>query len=313
MTQAILLASLAGFASALLSGMLTPGSVSLAFLFLVAPLPLFLAGFGWHPLVAALAGLIGAVLIDLATGDRGAIAFASIMALPAYAMSAAAQRSFAPETRVIAKDGIATGQIALSATIYVALVIVASAIWVEPDYQVFTQKLRGFVAEGVRQMGAPGGAAISDPAVLNRFIDLMSAIMLPMSGVVVITMLTLSAGLGAMVAERSGRMGFVKPSFNDFRLPGGSLILFGAALLIGLWDGYTGVFAEIVGLGIALLLMLQGFGVLHTRLRGNASRGFLLSAAWASIIFIGLPALLFVGVGVADHLFDLRNRKGADR
>lgn len=312
MTQAILLASLAGFASALLSGMLTPGMVSLAFLFLVAPLPLFLAGFAWHPLVAALAGLIGAVAIDLATGDRAAIAFVSIMALPAYAMSAAAQRSFATETRVIAKDGIATGQIALSSVIYIALIIVASAIWVEPDYAVFTQKLRGFVAEGIRLMGAPGDPAIRDPQALNRLIELMSAIMLPMSGLVIITTITLSAALGGMIAERSGRMEFVKPSFNDFRLPGGSLILFGAALLIGMWDGYTAVFAEIVALGIALLLMLQGLGVLHTRLRGNASRGLLLSAAWASVIVFGLPALLFVGVGVADHLFDLRNRKSAD-
>ncbi|MGL5447103.1 MAG: hypothetical protein ACRDBL_07340 [Rhabdaerophilum sp.] len=313
MTQAILLASLAGFASALLTGMLTPGMMSLAFLFLVSPLPLFIAGFAWHPLVAALAGLFGAILIDFATGDRAAVAFASIMALPAYAMSAVAWRSFATETRMIAKDGIATGQIALSAVIYIALVIVISAIWVEPDYAVFTQKLRGFVLEGIRQMGAPGNPAVNDPATLNRLADLMTAIMLPMSGFVIITTITLSAALGAMVAERSGRMEFVKPSFNEFRLPGGSLILFGATLLIGMWEGYIAVFAEIAALGIALLLMLQGLGVLHTRLRGKPSRGFLLSVAWASVIVFGLPALLFVGVGVADHLFDLRNRKDAGR
>lgn len=311
MTQVILLASLAGFASALLSGMLTPGMVSFAFLFLIAPMPLLIAGFGWHPLVAALAGLCGAILIDLMTGHRSAIAFASLMALPSYAISAAALRNFATETRTIAKDGIATGQIALSSVIYVALVIVASAIWIEPDYAVFMQKLRGFVTEGLRLMGAPQGAAASDAAALNRLIELMSAIMLPMSGLVIITTLVLSAGLSAVVAERSGRTAFAKPSFNDFRLPGGSLILFGAALLVGMWDGYTGVFAEIVALGLALLLMLQGLGLLHTRLRGNPSRGFLLSAAWASVLVFGLPALLFVGVGVADHLFDLRKAKGA--
>ncbi len=58
MVQIFLLAGLAGFASALLSGMLTPGMLSLAFLFLVAPLPLFIVGFGWHALAGALAGLL---------------------------------------------------------------------------------------------------------------------------------------------------------------------------------------------------------------------------------------------------------------
>jgi hypothetical protein len=311
MTQAIFLAGLAGFASALLSGMLTPGSISLAFLFFVAPLPLFLAGFAWHPLVTALAGLFGAIMIDLATGNRGAIAFASIMALPAFAVSAMAERIFADPRREIAKDGIATGQIALATVMYIAFVVVASAIWIEADYAAFTQRLRLFVLEGLRQMATPGSPLANDPARLARFADLMTAIMLPMSGLVIVTMLALSAGLGAIVAERSGRMTFVKPSFNAFRLPGGSLILFGAALIISLWDGYLAVFAEIVALGMALFLMLQGMAVLHSRLIGNNSRGFLLAAAWASVLVFGFPALLFVGAGIADHLLDLRNRKGA--
>lgn len=310
MTQAIFLAGLAGFASALLSGMLTPGTMSLAFLFFVAPMPLFLAGFAWHPLVAALAGLFGAILIDLATGDRSAIAFASIMALPAFSMSAMAERIFASPDRSLAKDGISTGQIALAATMYIALVVVASAIWIEPDYAAFMQRLRTFVVEGLRLMATPGSPLANDPATLARFADLMTAIMLPMSGLVIVAMLALSAGLGAIVAERSGRMAFPKPSFNAFRLPGGSLILFGAALLISLWGGYLSVFAEIVALGMALFLMLQGMAVLHTRLQGNASRGFLLAAAWASVLVFGFPALLFVGAGIADHLLDLRNRKG---
>jgi len=49
--------------------------------------------------------------------------------------------------------------------------------------------------------------------------------------------------------------------------------------------------------------------VLHMRLAGQNGRGLLLAAAWGSIFIFGLPALLLVGVGVADHLLDLRNRK----
>ena len=311
MVQIILLASLAGFASALLSGMLTPGMVSLAFLFLVAPLPLFLASFGWHALAGALAGLIGAMLVDVASGNRAALAYASLFAFPAYLIPAAAERAFGAPDRDIRRDGIVTGQLALAMAGYLALVIIVTSVWIEPDYARFVARLRDFVGEGLRLMSAPGNPALSDPATFNRVVDLMASIMLPVSGLLVIVTLVLSAAFAAIIAEKSGRLPFVKPAFSMFRLPGGSLILFAATLLVALWDGYTGVFAEILAFGLAFLLMLQGLAVLHARLAGQNGRGFMLTAAWGSILIFGFPALLFVGVGVADHLLDLRNRKRA--
>lgn len=313
MAQTLLLASLAGFASALLSGMLTPGLVSLAFLFLVAPLPLFLASFGWHPLAGALAGLVGAILIDLATGNRASLAFATLFALPAFLVPTASERAFGAPDRDIRRDGIVTGQLALAMAGYLGLVIIVTAIWVEPDYGRFVARLREFVGEGLRLMSAPGNPALADPATFNRVVDVMASIMLPVSGLLVIVTLVLSTAFAAMIAERSGRMAYVKPAFAMFRLPGGTLILFAATLLVAIWDGYTGVFAEILAFGIAFLLMLQGLAVLHARLAGQNGRGLMLTVAWGSILIFGFPALLFVGVGVADHLLDLRNRKRADR
>jgi hypothetical protein len=162
-------------------------------------------------------------------------------------------------------------------------------------------------------MSVPGNPALADPATFNRVVELMASIMLPVSGLIIIVTLVMSAAFGAMVAERSGRLSYGKPGFNGFRLPGGSLILFGAALLVTMWDGYMGVFAEILALGLGFLLMLQGLAVLHMRLAGQNGRGLLLTAAWGSILIFGLPALLFVGVGFADHLLDLRNRERAGR
>lgn len=311
MGQVVIIAALAGFASALLSGMLFPGSLSFAFLFFVAPLPLFLVGFGWHPLAAALAGLIGAIFVDFAIGDRGAIAFASVMLVPAYAMTAAALRAFSDPDREFRRDGIIIGQIALSALFYVGLAIVATAIWFEPNYATFMARLKTVVTEGVKMMGTQGGPNLQDPALLARFVDLMTAIMLPMSGMLFFMALVLSGALGSIIAARGRLLAYPKPPFPLFRLPGGSLLLFTASLLVAMWDGYVGVFAEIIALGIALLLMLQGLSFLHFRLRDHAAKTPLLSAAWASILFFGLPALLFIGAGIADHLLDLRNRKSA--
>ena len=316
MGQAVFIAIMAGFASALLSGMLMPGSMSFALLFFVAPLPLFIAGFGWHSLVAALGGLVGALLIDLTVGDRGAIAFTFLLTLPAFGVAAAAERLFGGDVRDPGRDGIATGQIGVTLVIYVALVVVASAIWVEPDYAAFSARLREFVTIGLRQMAAPGSVLHSDAASLNRLVELMTAIMLPVSGLVIIAALVISAATGAVIADRATRMMYPRPRLSEFRLPGGTLFLFAVALILGIVPrimeievGYLGVFAEMVAMGLGLLLMLQGLAVFHVRTMGKPSRGFLLSATWAAILVFGLPGLLFVGAGIVDHLLDLRRRK----
>ncbi len=285
--------------------------LSLAFLFLVAPLPLFIVGFGWHALAGALAGLIAAILIDLATGNRAAIAFVSLFAFPAFLIPAAAERTFSAPDRDIRRDGIVTGQLALAMAGYLAMVIVMTTVWIEPDYARFLARMREFVSEGLRMMAAPGNPGLSDPATFNRVVEMMSSIMLSVSGLLIILTLVLSAAFGAILADKSGRMTYVRPAFSMFRLPGGSLILFGVTLLVAMWDGYTGVFAEILAFGLALLLMLQGLAVIHSRLAGKSGRGLLLAAAWGSIFAFGFPALVFLGVGAADHLLDLRNRKRA--
>jgi len=55
MEQAILVAFIAGLAAAFLSGVMTPGSVPMMPRML-APLPLFIAGFGWIRLSRRSAG-----------------------------------------------------------------------------------------------------------------------------------------------------------------------------------------------------------------------------------------------------------------
>lgn len=311
MVQIILLASLAGFASALLSGMLTPGVMALALLFFVAPLPLTIVSFGWHPLAGALAGLFGAIIVDIAADDRMAIAFAALFALPAYVIPTAAARAYGEPGRRIERDGIVMGQLALLLAGYLAFVIIATMIWVEPDYARFAARMKAILGEMLRTVSPPGSPLLADPATFNRVVETMSSILLPASGVFTMMAAVLSAGLGAKIAERSGRLPYFMPTFSAFRLPGGSLILFGATLLVALWDGYTGAFAEVLALGIAILLTLQGLAVLHVRSVGRSGRGLVLAAAWGSILLFGVPALIFLGVGVADHLLDLRNRARA--
>lgn len=312
MAQAILVAMIAGLASALLSGILTPNAAPMAMLFLIAPLPLFIAGLAWHPLVAALGGLIGGIVASMLISDRAAIALVGSIAIPVFSMCALALRAFGPaspyrqDNRALAAEGLDLGRIALGVALYTALIVVTSVMLVEPDHAAFVTRLQ---LQSERVLTQMLGAHANPNMPVAMLAEMMSSLLLPISGLVVLVTLTLSATLALQISHRGGRLLFAKPDLRRFRLPGGALILLALALIMATRDGFPGVFGEIVALGMVFLLMLQGVAVLHVRTIGMAGRGALVGLAWALIVILGAPALLFAALGIADHLFDLRRGK----
>lgn len=303
--QALLVALLAGLGSALLSGALTPGSVPMAMLVMLAPLPLFIAGFGWHGLTAALGGLIAMIVIEFAVSQRGAIAFAGTIALPTYAICFAAERLFAREAITLREAGNRVGLIALAATLYSGIVVVASGLYVEPDHARMMARVRDLVSQTVGITFGRQGAGLP-PALEAQLVPLLTELMLPMTGFIILLTLVISGTLGIQIADRSGRLFYRRPDFRRFRLPGGALILLGLALFLARQESYLGIFAAILLGGLLLMLMLQGIAVIHARTAGKAGRGLILTALWMALIVLTPVGILFIGVGIVDHLIDLR-------
>jgi hypothetical protein len=309
MVQAILVAILAGFASAVLSGVLTPGSLSFALLVFLAPLPLMIAGLGWHPYVAALGGVLATLAINISFGTRPSLAFIGTVAGPSFALCWYAERLFSRSAREGGYPGIDLGRLAIAATLGIAIIVVATTLWIEPDFEEFLKRLRVMVEQVVGAMGRAPNAPPIPPNQLATITDLMTRLMLPLSGFLVITTLALSGIFAIAIVQLAKRLHFPRPDFRLFRMPGGSLMLFGLALAATLLGGYTGIFAEIVLLGLALMYMFQGLAVLHWKTIGNPIRTMILTGAWFVILTIGLPALVFVAIGMADHLLDFRRPK----
>ena len=304
LSQAVLVGTAAGFATAFMSGLLTPGVAPVVFLSLIAPLPLFIAGFGWHPLVAALGGLVAALSVNTVVGMAASLAVVAMLGLPAFAITLVSERQFGRYTGRPERDGIELGRQMVTLVLYVAIVATASAMVIEPDFAALQQRIRKSVEVAFHlvgmQVSAPGSRD------LGPLFDMMAAIMLPLSGLLAIATLVISATLGAMIAERSGRVAFIRPDLRRFRLPGGALILIGLSFIVSIRGGYVGLLAEMVALGLAFAFLLQGLAVVHARTIGMDGRGFVLGALWAVMIFFGVPALIFVLAGMADHLFDFR-------
>ena len=79
----IVMAVLAGLASALVFAAAGIPTFTAAAVFLLAPAPLLIAGLGWGWVVALIAGVIGAVGLSLAIGWAFAVPFLLATALPA--------------------------------------------------------------------------------------------------------------------------------------------------------------------------------------------------------------------------------------
>src|SRR3569832_1954479 len=84
MISTVLIAVIAGAASALMFASIISGALISLVLFYLAPLPLMVAAIGWGPLCASLGGIAAAIGLSALFGLPFCIAFAVTVALPAW-------------------------------------------------------------------------------------------------------------------------------------------------------------------------------------------------------------------------------------
>jgi len=302
MINALLVALVAGFASALFYGAFATGSVLFALLFIAAPLPILLAGLGWHPLVAALAALIACIILSLAERPEIGLAYGGMIGLPAYLLAEyTARRVFsATPDAALTASGIALVGLAL----YCAAITIGTAALITPDYAALQKQF----SEVFDSLAA--GLAI-DPASAERtgkMGALLAQIVLPATASMLFTMHVFATTFALALAARFGGKAGATDAART-RLPTGTLGLLLMAFAGSTLGGYSGAFALGVVGSLLSALMLMGLAVVHVRTRNKSYRGIVLSLSWLSVLIIGLPAALFVGIGFVDHLFDLRRSR----
>jgi hypothetical protein len=307
LAPSLLIALIAGTAAALMSGLVVPSSAPLLMLSLLAPAPLMIAGFGWHPLVAALGGLIAAFVAQQFNSTLAAIMISVLIAGPAYGVTALSLKRFGMLSQRPQRDGKEMGGIGVLLVMFLALSAVLAAMAMEPDFEALSLRLRKALEASIEIMtGMDTTLPAPRTEAMSRLYDFFARIFLPISTLVTLTTLTISATLGVQVAERAGLLRYPRPDFRRFAVPGGGLILIGLALITATRPGYLGALGDGVLAGMLFLYLLQGLAVIHTRTLGVPGRGVLLFLAWGALIFFGFPAFLFMLVGFADHLLDFR-------
>lgn len=313
MTQIFALAAVAGLASAFLSGLMTPGTSLLVPLTFVAPAPLLVVGLGWHPLVAALGGLLGCIGLSLTFTSKVGLSFAVMVAIPAYLIAALIRwlMTAMPQDTPRRVAGRVFGTYVLGAiALYSALAMLVGALAVDTNFAAFEARIGAIFERMMLDFARGGPAEAPDAEALRRLSRMFVGIFVPMAAMLVATVLTFSLWISVRYLMRAERWPFARFPAHAVNLPREFVFaLFGAAL-VSQSQGFLGAFGASLTLTLMFMLMLNGLALIHERTLGSSSRPLTLGLVWISLLIFAPAALVYSFAGLLDALFGFRRDGG---
>ena len=298
----------AGLACALLFASLVGGSMMALPLFLLAPLPLAIAAFGWGTpagLVASavamlsvgyglsLPAMVGVGLIDVAP----TLIAAHLLGLARLSdpTDTAAPREWYPIGRVL---------VALVITMVVATLIGGFAIGF--DIEETTAQVIATYQHVMSTGGTPPmPAAVELEPYVRGTVRLMPAFFPGFW--VLVTVLDL--WIAARIVRKSGRLARPAEDLAAVELPIAAGLVFAVTTALAFVGGSLGVIASVISGALFSAHLLVGLGVLHTMTRGSDLRGIILAFVYCVSALFTLPVALIVLAGLAEPFTALRRRR----
>ncbi|MBB5751498.1 DUF2232 domain-containing protein [Prosthecomicrobium pneumaticum] len=306
MTRRILIGLGAGLASALM--FIAPAFVALlAFpLFVLAALPVAIAGIGWGTFAGALAALSAAAILGAAFTPLSGLIFLILFGAPSAWLAHAVGLSRATE------DG-RTEWFPLSAIFFRATLAAAAAVIVAGLLLGYTPAAVEAAMTEAYQALRSGGAGTEAPdlATVQPLIALNVAMLPVTSGAFTLLSLVLSLWLGGRIIRRFGLLARPWQPLSVASLPPLAAALFALSAVAAAMGGTLGHAAGPVAGALGAAFALSGYGAMHLALTGSALRvGMLLLLYALSLVFL-LPILVMAAIGVADALTQFKARRYA--
>jgi hypothetical protein len=308
MNSPIFIALACGAASALMYASVGAQNVVALALFVLAPLPVFVAGLGWRATAAIAAGVTGAGLLAVLTNPYGAAGYGLMVAATPAVLSHFALLSRTSDTGVIEwypQDILAAIAILLAGAAAAATLAIAGAHTPE-----FKQAMLAFF-EGVKlrdMLVEANVPADQIDRVFRTFTDVFTPLM---AGAALSVAHLVSLWLAAEVLAVSGRL--PRPPFQiaSLRLP--QTMRLAALASVGLTfapdpiDFYALCFVGALVSGYFIL----GAVVIWALTERAPARPLVLLAVFAFVFLLVWPIPLIAVVGMADQIFHLRERFAA--
>ena len=331
----ILIAAVAGLASALLfAGLIYQSTAAISFA-LAAPIPIAIASLGWGSAAGfvaafAAAGTIYAVTQSVPSALTLLVTMASPVAtaghLAGLARPGVAQGNSATddnrvpppfgERRQTIREGAVQIGPRQSLDWYPIPRILAAIATMAITACCFLGWLLGFdpqayvqpIVDALREGG--GGVEAANPDQLRELAQLVVRLVPFVQPAILVLTLVVGLYLAAAATRVSGRLPRPKDDLpSAVGLPRLTLPVFAVALGGSLFlAGPLSLFADVVVGGLAMAFTLVGLAGLHRRSRGKPGRGIILFASYAAIFLLSFPIAAFAALGIIDTY---RNGDGA--
>ena len=303
----------AGAASALMFASLISGEPLSLILFVLAPLPLMVAGMGWGPLSATIGGIGAAAGFGILFGFPYGISFAVTVALPAWwlahlallgrpvAHEASTPDAAAPQLEP-QLEWYPVGRIVLWISTIAALTTLAALLTIGTD----AASIHAAMREGLMRFLRAAQIPLSPET--TGVIDAVIAVSPPVAAALSTMTLAFNVWLAAKVTSMSGRLRRPWPDLKTTALPPMTLAVLFAAIGFCFAGGLIAIIAAITTSTLLMAYGLAGFAVLHTLTLSWKSRPFWLGSTYALVAMFMWPVLVMVALGLADAAFGLRQR-----
>jgi hypothetical protein len=236
MPYTLLLGLGAGFVSAVVFASATTGPLLMRMLlFLLTPLPLFLAGLGLGPITAAIAGIAGAALVLAAGSTTAAMVFAASQALPVLLLTylASLNRALPGGT-----EWYPTGRIVLAAALIAGAFSILTLFLLGGDIDALRTSLRAMLDAFVNNdLPKMPDAPTLGPKELDEATAVALALLPAASAISTMGSLLFNMWLAGRITLASGRLQRPWPDLAAISYPRGTPLLLAVATGAGFLTG----------------------------------------------------------------------------
>ncbi|MBR0870908.1 DUF2232 domain-containing protein [Bradyrhizobium tropiciagri] len=311
MIALLIIAIAAGAASALMFASIISGALISLLLFYLAPLPLTVTALGWGPLAAAIGGIAAAASLGAIFGLPYSIAFAIMVALPAWWLGHLALLGRPIEGSAAEHDGAEpaapqlewypVGRILVWIAAFAIITTMGALLTLGTDADTITSALRRGLLRVFSATSAQSGE-------IERFVDVVVIVAPIAATIIAMVTLTINLWLAGKVTQTSGRLNRPWPELRSTELPPMTLVALLVAIGLSFVGGIVAMLAQIATTALIIAYALVGFAVLHTLTLALPSRGFWLVGTYTVVVIFGWPIVAMVALGLADAVFGLRQR-----
>ena len=320
---------IAGILSGILASFAISGASIFKFLVYLAPLPCFIAAFGWRLNASLTAAVTGTFLLFALAGPQSGFGFLLSIGVPSMILGYLAYLS--REQTISSGDGSAPeisrstpdvnpqsasasewyppGHLLFWAGIMAGILSIFVIFSLGSDFETYRTAVKSlFENTFVAQLETLSGKKLSATEIST--LSEVAVSILP--GTMVFTWLTLTIfnlWLGARLTLAMGRLERPWPLIPGLEYPYFMAMAFVASIVLSMMGGMIQLIGIAFVTAFLILFIILGFAVLHAVTLGNPYRSFMLPFAYIVFLFVGQYGVLIMAtLGIAEPIFKIRQK-----